>query len=294
MRESVAHSTGRPCRREGMDAMTTRSPIGRIRAAACATLLALAVGGCGGSDATQRPDTLSPQAAIAKAVDQAEQVASSRFALTSTTKAGGQTIEFGGEGAFDYDATAGEMTFSLPGGGGELRQRVLDGVMYLQLPQEPDVFYRLKLSDVVDTSLGGSTDPTAGLQALRGAGKDVTEVGRETIRDAETTHYRGTLDVKKALDAVKGPLRAQLEQVLASSDVDTAPFDAWIDDEGRLRQLDQTLTIANPQAPGQSLEVSTRLELYDFGVEVDVEAPPADAVKDGAPLLEALRGGLGS
>lgn len=271
---------------------TTRT---RLRRAVTAALVAVAVSGCGGAATTgERTDTLAPQAALAAAVSQAEQVRSSRFSLSTTTEIGGQRTELGGEGVFDYAAQSGEMTFTLPRGGGDLRQRVVDDVMYLQLPQEPDVFYELRLSDLADTSLAASTDPTGGLQALRGAGDDVAEIGSEDIRGAATTHYRGTLDVNKSLEALKGPMRDALEQALSTSDLREVPFDAWIDEEGRLRRFDQTMTIANPQVPGQSIEVSTRLEMYDFGVEVDVEAPPAEQVRDGAALLEAFRAGARS
>ena len=255
--------------------------------------LAVAVTGCGSGGGAESPDRLEPRAAIAAALEQNEEVESSRFSLTSTTAFGGQNVEFGAEGLFDYASTTGELTFTLPGGGGELRQRVLGDSLYLELPTEQGVFYELKLSELVDTSLAGASDPTAGLQALEGASDDVTEVGKEEVRGAETTHYRGTLDVQKSLEALKGPLRDVLDQALANADVKDVPFDAYIDDDGRLRRLDQTLTIENPEMPGQSIEVTTQLEVYDFGVEVDVEKPPADAVRDGAPLLKAFRG-LGS
>jgi hypothetical protein len=264
------------------------------RVAAATAALALAAAGCGGSSSpTSTADRLTPQAALAAAVENTAEVSSFRFALTSSTTAGGQAVEFSGGGVATSDGSAGEMTFALPGGAGELRQRIVDGVLYLELPQQAGVFYELKVSDLVDTSLAASTDVTSGLQALRGVSDDAEEVGREQVRGEDTTHYRGTLDASAALEAVKGPLRDQLESVLGSGGAKQVPFEAWIDGDGRIRQLDQTLTIENPQQPGQELEVSSRLEMYDFGVQVDVQAPPASAVRDGAPLLEAFKG-LGS
>lgn len=261
------------------------------RSAAAGVALALALAGCGGgAGSTERADTLTPQAAIAAAVDETAQVDSYRFELTSSTSTGDQLVEFTGSGVATSDGSAGQMTFSLPGGAGELRQRIVDGVLYLELPQQPGVFYELQVSDLVDTSLGASTDVTAGLQALSGVSDDATEVGQEDVRGEPTTRYSGTLDAAAALDVVQGPLRDQLDKVLAGSDVARVPFDAWIDEQGRIRRLDQTLTITNPELKGQELEVSSRLEVYDFGVEVDVTAPPASAVRDGAPLLDALRG----
>lgn len=265
------------------------------RARAAAAALALALAGCGGgsSGTAERAQTLTPQAALAAAVEQTAEVESYRYELTSTTSVGDQVVELSGVGVATSDGGAGESTFSLPGGAGDLRQRIVDGVLYLELPQQQGVFYELQVSDVVDTSLAAATDVTSGLQALRGVSDDAEEVGREDVRGEQTTRYSGTLDAKKALEVVQGPLRDQLDEVLKGSDVDRVPFDAWIDDEGRIRRLDQTLTITNPEAEAQELEVVTRLEFYDFGVAVDVEAPPASAVRDGAPLLDAL-GGSGS
>ena len=268
-----------------------------LRLATLAAALVLGLTGCGGGEprtqaGNETRDTLAPQAALAAAVQQAEQMTTSRFSLTTTSTIDGTPIEFSGEGVFDYVESTGEMSFSLPGGAGELRQLVVDDSLYLGLPTEPGVFYQLRLSDLVDTSLDQSTDPSAGLQALRGANDDVVEVGRETVRDAETTRYRGTLDIGQALEVLKGPLRELIATTLETSDLQDAPFDAWIDDEGRLRRMEQTLTLANPQQPDQSITVDTRFELYDYGVDVDVTAPPADQVKDGAPLLEAFKAAI--
>ena len=261
------------------------------RGTAAAAALVLGLVGCGGGDAPRadRADTLAPQAAVVAAVQQTQEVDSYGFTLTSSTNAGGQSIEFGGSGVATSDGSAAEMTFSLPGGAGELRQRIVDGVMYMELPQQPGVFYELKVADLVDTALGASTDVTAGLEALTSVDEGVEEVGREDLRGVDTTRYRGTFDLSKAFEAFKGPLRDQLEQVVANGGTKRVPFDAWVDDEGRIRQVDQTLTLQVPQAPGQEFEVETRVEFYDFGVDVDVEAPPASAVRDGGPLLETFK-----
>lgn len=262
------------------------------RAAVAATALAVVMTGCGGSSGGA--DRLAPQAALAAAVEQTQEVDSYRYSLTSTTKASGQVIEVNGSGVTRSDGSAGEMTFTLPLGAGEVRQRIVDDVLYMELPQQPGVFYELQVSDLVDTSLAGSTDPTAGLKALRDVSGDVTEVGREEVRGEQTTRYSGTMDARQALEALQGPLRELLEQVLTDSDAEAVPFDAWIDDEGRIRRLDQTLSLELPQMQDESVEVTSRLEMYDFGVDVQVEAPPADAVRDGQPLLDSLRAGPGS
>jgi hypothetical protein len=268
-----------------------RAPRRAWRLAALGAALALGATACGGgSQGTDRPDTLTPRAALAAAVENAEQLTSSRFAMSTKTAGAGASFEMTGEGTYDYATKEGEMTFTLPGAGGQMLQRVVGDSLYMQLPTEPEVFYELRLSDLVDTSLAATTDPTAGLQTLREASDDVVEVGRDEQRGASTTHYRGTIPIEKALEALQGQMQDVVSQFLDTTELEDVPFDAWIDDDGRLRRMDQTMTIESPMLQGQPMTVETRFEMYDFGIEVDVAPPPADAVRDGTPLLDAMSG----
>lgn len=275
---------------------THRRSARRSRAAGAFGLL-LVVSACGGGSSTttaQDKDTLAPRVAVVQAAQQGTEVTSSRFALTSTSTIGGTDVEFGGEGAFNYASGNGEMRFTLPGGAGELRQLVVGEILYMQLPNEPGSFYELRLADLVDTSLAGTTDPTGGLQALEAANDDVVEVGRDEVRGRQTTHYRGTYDVKESLKVVKGATATLLQKTLGDTDLSAVPFDAYIDDEGRLVRMDQVLEITSPQQQGQKIQVQSRVELFDFGVKVNVTAPPAEQIKDGAPLLAMLKAAAGA
>ena len=49
---------------------------------------------------------------------------------------------------------------------------------------------------------------------------------------------------------------------------------------------------SRPATEGETLSVTTTLELYEFGVEVTVAAPPKRSIRDGAPILAALRKAL--
>jgi hypothetical protein len=65
------------------------------------------------------------------------------------------------------------------------------------------------------------------------------------------------------------------------------PFEVWIDDEGRMRKMAivMDLTELFDQLGGDDMpagfggEMQMELELHDYGVEVDVEAPPAADVE---------------
>lgn len=252
--------------------------------------LLLGVSGCG-------DDNADAVAAVRGAGPKSTDAGSSRLSLASTTRLGTQNVTFQGEGRFDYAADEGllDLTLGSPGGqgGGTIKERIVDGSLYVALPGRDDAFYKLELAKVAGTSLGSSTDPAAAVAALQGVSGEVEVVGKEQVRGDETTHYRGQLDVKKAIDAAPAPVKTQLNATLGRSGATTVPFDAYVDDEGRLRRYVQELQgQAGPQAGGQKVQTTTTLEFFDFGVPVDVQPPPAAQVKDGKPLLDALnRGG---
>ncbi|MGD5408124.1 hypothetical protein QUS89_22795, partial [Xanthomonas citri pv. citri] len=149
-----------------------------------------------------------------------------------------------------YATKEGTLALTLPGG--KVDQRVVDGTVYLSLSQQPGVFYELSLEEVQGTSLGGSTDPSASFASLQAAADDVEVVGEEQVRDADTTRYRGTLDVKEALSALEGSAKQVAEATLGRTGADAVPFEAWVDDEGRLRKFVQELEVpAGPNTGGQ-------------------------------------------
>lgn len=256
-----------------------------------ATLLAVALSGslaaCGGDAPARR--AASPLAAVQAAAARSSSAGSSQFSLENTTVVTGQPIRITGEGAFDYAGKQGTLKLVLPTG--SVEQRVVGGKVYLALSQQPGTFYALTLDQVQGTSLGGSTDPSASFASLDAASDDVREVGHEKVRDADTTHYRGTVDVKKAVATANGAARQIAEATLGRAGVSRVPFDAWVDDSGRLRKYVQELQVpAGPGTGGAPVKSSTTIELFDYGVDVQVKAPAPQDVKDGAPLLAALKG----
>jgi hypothetical protein len=268
------------------------SPSALRRPAAAVAALALLTA-CGASSTGDRTDRLSPVAAVQAAAATTAEAGSSRFALESRTEFSGQTVEVTGTGLFDPATRSGTASFTLPGGSGTMEQVFLGDDLYLTLPGMPG-WYRVALSDLSGSSLARSADPTDALRALEGVSDDVEEVGSDTVRDEDTTHYRGTIDPQRVLDQVDGSLRELAEQGLAAGAVEAVPFEVWLDDEGRLRRFLLTVDLPGSEATGgQDIRSVTTLELFDFGVEVDVEPPPADQVQDGGPLLDALRSSQG-
>lgn len=262
---------------------------------AAAVVLLTACGGSGGSSA-EAPATpaLTPVAAVRSAADATAQAGSSRIELLSETSAAGQQVQVTATGVVDNAAGTGQISLQLPAaaGGGVLEQRILGDVVYLTLPQEPGVFYKLDAAALAGTSFGSSTDPAGGLKALQAVSDDVREVGKERVRDADTTHYAGSYDLQAAAANLQGPAKALVEQLGELTGQTSLPFEAWLDDQQRVRKLVQTVEIpASEQTGGKPVTTTSTIELFDFGTPVEVSAPPADQVKDGGPLLEGLTGG---
>lgn len=254
----------------------------------------LAVAACGSSEGgSSSTDSLSPAAAVRAAATTTAEAGSSRFALSSTTEAAGQTVEVTGEGRYDPATRTGSAVLELPGGVGTMEQRFVGDDLYLTVPGQPG-FFRLSLADLVGTSLENAADPTGSLQALEEVSDDVREAGEEQVRGTATTRYEGTIDGQQALDQLGGAVRELAEQGIDMDALGAVPFTAWVDDDGRLRRFTSSIELtATGEGETQDVTTTTTLELFDFGVEVAVEAPPADQVQDGAPLLDALRGTAG-
>jgi hypothetical protein len=64
--------------------------------------------------------------------------------------------------------------------------------------------------------------------------------------------------------------------------------------EGRLRRLVQEVEVPATPDTGELITVTTTLELYEFGLAVVVPGPPGKMIRDGAPLLAALKVALPS
>ena len=206
------------------------------------------------------------------------------------------------EGVVDFGTGDSQLTMHMdtPLGSavnGEIEMRSVDGVAYIRLPAGLPGVPDSKPWLAVDTSkLGGSggsafgftgeADPTKALAYLETVSSDVREVGSETIRGADTTRYRATLDLAKSVDGANVPqgLRDTMKQFAGL--FGTIPADVWIDGDGRLRRMSLTLDLGQmfrgifgeTGSKAGNAVITESLDFYDFGTPVHVEAPPADQV----------------
>lgn len=278
---------------------------GRLLAISLALLTALSA--CGGG--TSAPAT--PQAAVVEAANRTSEAGSSRASFEVTmTGLGPGPFTMKGEGVFDSSESRGRMTMDLSalaeGSGQEFGEAELifdDLVVYMRFPflqeLQPGLKPWLKFDvrelgkeqgfDLGQLSQLNQNDPSQALQYLRAASDDVQEVGKEDVRGVETTHYRMTIDLQKVVDQApedqREQLHAQIDQIVEQSGVRMVPTEVWIDADGLARRM--KLTYEGMRfAPGQEGDMTMTMELYDFGVEVDVEPPPESEVTDVQELIE--------
>ena len=228
---------------------------------------------------------------------------------------GPQTVHVGGEGVFDLQAQRGRLSFDmsslgLPGAAGRSEMILAGNVVYMKLPVESSQLQGrpwLKLDLAAVAGQSGidlerlkqlrNNDPTGSLNFLRGVSDDVKEVGKEDVRGTETTHYTATVDLTKAAEQAPPDVRDDVQQAAQQLGTSRLPVDAWIDEDGRLRRERFSIDLSKVQTPGGGGGVpggtlTTTVELFDFGVDVEVSEPPPEQVTDLTTLvgqLEQLR-----
>jgi len=201
------------------------------------------------------------------------------------------------DGVLDFANGTQDLTTRQPTGG-TLETRTVGGATYTQLPAavagRPGTKPWLKV--VVPPGLKRPSsfyDPTQVLGLLRGAASSVTTVGKETVRRERTTHYKVQIDLTK-LQAEAGRTAASgqpnpyslLRKLLGR---DTLPMDVWVDSQQRIARLRTVLPLpssasaataptaapAPSPSPTPAGTATSIEEFYDFGVPVNVQAPPA-------------------
>lgn len=261
-------------------------------------LVALAVGltACGGDALSLDP--------VASAATKTAASGSSRVAFTIAVKVAGESIDMTGSGAFDYRDPRGSVTYrmQIPELGDiSMDMRMLGTKMYMRMPEElagkglPDGKEWLGLDlrkSLGQAGLGSldfaqQQDPAQMLRFLRAASAGVKEAGTATVRGVETTRYVGRMDFRKALDvgldglgisaAEREKARRGMKLMLDQIGSENIPFEVFVDADGLLRRMTMDITT---EVEAQRLAMAMQMDYFDFGVDVDVQAPPAQSVFD--------------
>lgn len=266
----------------------------RLLATALAVAVVVPLAACGGGASSPLEIV---RASSAKTVG----AESSKVSIVIDSVVEGETVHFTGEGAFDFAAKKGVLTLDLGSllAGTKLETRLLGDVAYVGVPAAlgglmgGKKFLKLDIAALAAQNeqfggLTGGTDPTSGVDALRGA-KDVTKVGSEEVRGESTIHYRGTVDLSAAKAKLEGDAADAVDELTTLLKSNDIPFDVWIDGAGRVRRSTLAVDLpASAKTDNKAVKTTVTTELYDFGTTVDVVEPPAAEVADGNGLLAGI------
>lgn len=171
------------------------------------------------------------------------------------------------------------MGTSLPGGLSEL---ITPTTMYLKSAQLTQELHLTKpwlavplsaaskssginLSQLVNQATG--TSPLTQAQML-GASSSVREVGTGSIGGVPVTEYAGTISVAKAISALSGGAKAEMEQMNAAAGLTTEKYTVWIDGQHIMRKAIITGT-------GTTLTETVTVTFTSVNQPVSITAPPA-------------------
>jgi hypothetical protein len=113
------------------------------------------------------------------------------------------------------------------------------------------------------------------------ASNEARVAGYDRVRGVFTTHYSLRVDLKRLAQKNKA-LRESVEQAMKLTGIESYPAEAWIDDQGRVRKMKVDMSFNT--ALGAFTMTMTE-ELYDFGVRVNIQPPPAGQVVDLSALV---------
>lgn len=259
---------------------------------AVAALVAVATTGCGGDD---------PQALLDGAGEALEAAETSRFEM-SVEAVGEDTGQFVAEGAQDLGTGALRMAIDLGDEATTTETLLLGSEVFIRSPLfalftgDAATWVRVDLEETAerqgldaDALLGDQTGPAALLAQLDGASGDLEELGAEDVRGVPTTHLRVTVDTDAAIEQADPAVREQLRSYAEATGLpDTYPMDLWIDEDGLVRRIRTILDVPGAAGASDGVTQQTTLELFDFGVRVDLDPPLPEQTIELADLARDL------
>ena len=233
--------------------------------------------------------------AVAAAAARTSDAGSSRVAFQLSANVLGRDVQLQAHGAFDYEAARGRFQVDASSllAGAALEVRAVDSTLYVRVPAGLSFFVptikpwlAVRGEQSLDAfGLGElQQDPGQLLALLRASSTRVTKTGTAVVRGTETTRYSAQIELTKALEANAADLglteleRAQLrraaQELRRHAKLTTVPVGVFVDGDGLVRRL----ALASG---GERVSV----DFWDFGTDVDVQAPPAADVTDATSLL---------
>ena len=280
---------------------TTRARTPLAAAAAVLGLVAL-LAGCAGTGPTPgRP----PAEIVREAVVATAAAGPSHAAVAGQTAVMGQAIPLNGTGVVDLRRQAADLTLQVPSLGA-VRVVFTGGILDAQLPPAAagvigaisggKSWVSVDVNRLAQSGYGaplgalgvGTTDnPAQQLGYLEAISDTTREVGPEQIDGVDTTHYAGAVDLDKVPAADDPSTKPAVDRLKAQLGSSLLPVDVWVDGDGKLRRVGQTVTVKPTQGEpaGSPASTTTTITFSDVGSAPAVVPPPADQVTDLSSLL---------
>ena len=270
-----------------------------MRARLCGVIVAVVAGLAAGCGTGQAPAG-SLSAAVANTA-----ATTSRVAVSTTMSGPGVATTITSVGEFDYAHPRGVLRLGGLGLGG-VEVRYLPPRVYVKMPQVPGVpklerkaWLGISLSSravgggVPFLPLGGvSANPMDLLSALTGIGGKVTDLGPATVRGVAVTHYRVSVDLAKAEAHQRPQARAEFHAFVSSVGSATLRVDVWVDGQARVRRIAISLPTSQSSGMPAGFRISETADYYDFGIPVQVFAPPASEVLSPGAFSQSISNGV--
>lgn len=250
---------------------------------ALALVVTLSLVGC---SAASKPDASKVGAVqlISSSVDAASQVGTMRVAGIFSITMSGKASKFDLDGGVDFKNNSTSLKTSLADLGipglesSKVEIRLVGETAYIRVGDliggigsallGGKEWISMDLSALGGDSPAGA-NPANLLAMLRGIA-DVEEVGTESIRGNQTTHYTGRINMSKAIGAAPSADKKQVSSVFENLS-NEFPVDVWVDEQGRTVKL-------STNGGGSESNFSFSLEFFDFGAELNISAPPSSDV----------------
>jgi hypothetical protein len=233
---------------------------------------------------------------VAAAAQRTQEVQGMRMNITMQFRSeSNPPVTVTGKGVFNGETNLAEATYSGTTTAGQKLDfsAVLgEDAWYLHYPpladRMPEGKEWIKLSGFPgqkDMSSPGMASPDESLGMLRAKGS-VQRLGQAQIGGAQTTRYRVTMTGAQVVEGLRAEGKDELaEQVEQAEPRMLGPLRAevFIARSGMLRRMRLTTTESNG---GKVMSVAMRFDLFDFGIEPEIQIPDDSQVYEVTPDME--------
>jgi hypothetical protein len=265
---------------------------GALVAAGIVVGVCVGTGGCAGrgvaaEDARGAGD---PVETLRHAADVLRDAGTSRTSTSMEMATGGTRVTIRGRGVYDFRRRLGRLTVLLPQdpAGASTHRPITEllapGALFMKnrgAGVPADKWVRVDTATLSDGNLvtGGATDPYAAAELLRGT-RTARFEGRTEVAGVAVRHYRGVADLALAAGEASAGNGKALGAAAKGFATARVPFDAYLDERGRVRKLRHRFSFVNGHQKA-AVAVSSTTLLYDFGVPATVALPDGDDIYAG-------------